>query len=457
MKSLVGGFALVLGMVGSVACNMGQQQQQTVVTVTPKPASVAAGSLTMTFTAAIQHDHKSGLGVTWSLQGGGTLSNQQPLSVDYTPPSSVPSSPSVTITATAQVDSSASDSATFTVSPGTGISGTNYVGAQSPGDIWLFTLDHLGHQFAATNQTTGANYSGNISGIAGIPNPINGFIKLQVNNSTDPLIVSGTTGYAIEDPGVAVLLVLGDAAIAKPIVLLAPGNCPSLSGPTIVDLVNLGKSSYNSTQSESYAVVNATQSGNNYNFLLNSYLLDGTLRSQSGQLPSGSCSNGVITIPNVPFNGTPATVTAATATNGLYVIDLGPGNGAAVGSQSIVTQTDTFILGNYLGVLFRRNDPALISSLVGFGPGSGFTISGGIFQNIDTDAFQAHGTDVSITFSNSTNAQGFLTGIVKDSYGTHSPFVAMLSVNNGKYYLFGITTDLSNTQPYVFILAPAVP
>ena len=87
---------------------------QTVVTISPQPTTVAVGTV-VTFTANIQHDHKSGLGATWSLTGAGSLSNIMPFSIDYNAPAKVPMNPSVTISAVAQVDSTATDSVTFTL------------------------------------------------------------------------------------------------------------------------------------------------------------------------------------------------------------------------------------------------------------------------------------------------------------------------------------------------------
>ena len=39
-----------------------------------------------------------------------------------------------------------------------------------------------------------------------------------------------------------------------------------------------------------------------------------------------------------------------------------------------------------------------------------------------------------------------------DNAGTHSPFVAMVSNSGNKNFLFGITTDTSNTTPYAVLL-----
>jgi len=441
-------FVMIAALTLLAGCNIAGQNQ-TIVTISPKPATVDAGA-SVTFTASLQHNHHSGLGVNWALSGQGSLSNQQPFAVTYMAPSTVPSNPSVSITATSQETSSASDSATFAITAPV-ITGNNYVGAQSPGEVWLFTLDDVGNQFSAQNETSGLTYSGTTS-----PLP-NGFLATTITNSNDPNLPSGSTGYAIEVPNVAAMLALGGAT-DKPVALLAQSPCPTLTSATNVQLINLGKSTYDSTTSESYAAVTAAQSGSNYNFSLSSYLLNGGLRTPpSGALPSGTCGNNVITIPNVPAGGGTTTATVAAASNGLYIIDLGPGNGAAVGSQNFVTDPNTLntaMGATYLGVVFRRNSTP-ITTFVGFGPGAGTSISGGSFANPSTDPFSNHDTNIIISLTTPPNADGFLQGTVTDTTTglTHAPFVAMVTQDGGQFFLFGITTDTSTSTPYVIILA----
>jgi hypothetical protein len=198
-----------------------------------------------------------------------------------------------------------------------------------------------------------------------------------------------------------------------------------------------------------------------YNAVLNSYLLSGGLRSQSGPLPNpGACSQGIIQFPNVPTgSGGTTTVTVVPASNGLYVMDLGTDSvtlahkGAAVGTATFLNASaiSNVMAGSYLGVIFKRNSTP-ITTLVGFGPGSGSSITGGGYSNIDSDPFSAHANNVTITLT-SVNSNGFLTGTVTDANGTHSPFVAVASLSDGKYFLYGITTDTSTTTPYAIFLA----
>jgi len=358
---------------------------------------------------------------------------------------------STTITAAASGVSGSTLLSVTTVLP----TNNTYQGTQSPGDLWTLTVDDIADTFSATDESTGFNYAGSFTVLP------NGFDETTINSSTDPNRPAGTNGYAMEVPGVALVMSLGGSTDA-PIAAIVAGPCPIIDGTLSADLVHLGKSTYDSTQSESYAVVSTTQSGSNYNFTLDSYLLDGTLRSGSGAIPNpGTCSDGVITIPGVPDQDDPgsSTVTAIAAPGGLYVLDLGidsdsgDGKGSAVGTTTEIdpTQVSTAMTLNYLGFLFKRNSTPM-TTFVGFGPGSGTSITGGSYANQDTDPFSAHATNITISLPG-TNSNGFLQGTVTDSNGTHTPFVAVITNSGGKYFLFGITTDVSTTTPYAIVLA----
>jgi hypothetical protein len=111
MRIIIASLFCAVLLVVVVGCGGGHQ---TVVTISPRPATVEVGTV-VAFTANIQHNHKSGLGVNWSLIGAGSLGNVTPLSVDYNAPADVPMNPSVTISAVSQEGATATDSVTFTL------------------------------------------------------------------------------------------------------------------------------------------------------------------------------------------------------------------------------------------------------------------------------------------------------------------------------------------------------
>jgi len=94
------------------------------VTIAPTSASVTAGGAPQAFTATLQNDLQN-RGVTWALSGAGcsgatcgVLTGFTATSVTYNAPASVPSPPTVSITATAVADSTKSASAAITVLQG---------------------------------------------------------------------------------------------------------------------------------------------------------------------------------------------------------------------------------------------------------------------------------------------------------------------------------------------------
>jgi len=59
-------------------------------------------------------------------------------------------------------------------------------------------------------------------------------------------------------------------ATDKPVALIPQAPCPTINAPTNIQLVHLGKPDYDSTTSESYDSVTATQVGTNYVVTVNS-------------------------------------------------------------------------------------------------------------------------------------------------------------------------------------------
>lgn len=395
---------------------------------------------------------------SWSLQ---STANTFPAGLVLNPDGSIAGTPTAAnnYSFMVQVTDSANQTGTANLSINITAAGTAnaYIGVSSPGDVWQFVSNTALNEFTAINQTTGLLYTGTTLAQL-LPN---GMTKTTLTTSTDPNLPAGSIGYGVEVPGVGATFSLGGAT-DKPVALIPQAPCPTIAGSVTVQLVHLGKPDYDSTVSESYATVTATQSGSNYLITANSYLLDGTLRTQqSGQLPPGTCTNGVITIPNVPTSsGGTTTVTVAAATNGLYLIDLGPGHGSAIGSQNFIGTSglNPALSNGFNGYVFKRNAvaPNPITTFVGFGPGAGSSISGGAYTNIDTDPFVNHATDITLNLT-TVNANGFLQGTLTDSAGTHDPFIGLVTNNDGKYFIFGLTTDISNgvtqtLQPYALML-----
>ncbi len=124
MKSLVRSFfavAVVATLGTLVGCGGGGTPSGVAITVqvAATPTTIAVGQ-TSSLTAVVSND-SSNQGVTWSLSGVGTLSNQTSTSATYTAPASVSSTQIVSITATSVASSSSSASIQINVT-GTAVS-----------------------------------------------------------------------------------------------------------------------------------------------------------------------------------------------------------------------------------------------------------------------------------------------------------------------------------------------
>ena len=83
------------------------------IAITPS-ANTVDGADSITLTAAVSNDHNAA-GVTWTVSGGGTLSNTTTTSATYTAPAATASAQTVTITATSVGDATKTITATITV------------------------------------------------------------------------------------------------------------------------------------------------------------------------------------------------------------------------------------------------------------------------------------------------------------------------------------------------------
>jgi hypothetical protein len=81
------------------------------INILPEAQSVTVGSSATTFTATVENSTAS---VLWTLSGAGSLNVTKGSSVEYTPPTSLPTPPTVELTATLE-DTTTSDKATITL------------------------------------------------------------------------------------------------------------------------------------------------------------------------------------------------------------------------------------------------------------------------------------------------------------------------------------------------------
>jgi hypothetical protein len=258
---------------------------------------------------------------------------------------------------------------------------------------------------------------------------------------------------------------------------LAPGNviaatanaCPSLPAPVNFQFVALADEDFDLTK-DAYGIAAVTQiAANTYNLAFNSFKLDGS-PGTSTTFPGINCDSNLEVLSS--SNAAGITTTIAISSSGLMAIDNGTGIPAFGVQQPPADLSTTAILaGQYLGAVFYANDsfitvvcrpppigcqgyPGPTSAAVGFGPGSATSISGGAYNNVDTDAFSAHGTDHVITLGTQTSPGLFPGGTLTIGFKTLADFDVAVGQVNGKFVLLGVTLDstASPIQPYVVLL-----
>ncbi len=118
----IGISGLSLCLMVAAGCNGGygsSSSSSITVKVASSASSITAGQ-TADITATVAYD-SSNMGVTWSVSGGGTLSNQTSTTAVYNAPSSVTANTTVTITATSVANTSVSAYVMITVTPAAAI------------------------------------------------------------------------------------------------------------------------------------------------------------------------------------------------------------------------------------------------------------------------------------------------------------------------------------------------
>jgi hypothetical protein len=350
---------------------------------------------------------------------------------------------------------------------------TSFIGTQAPGDIWQILISH-------TDATHGS-FKESDQGAGGLPGTTNfsvtkafstttaGFRQYVVANAfycPFPVHCPAVFGYAVEMQGEMVLMQPG--GVGTKVTGAVANSCPQLTVPTIYQFVALPSKAFSITDA-AYGNVAVTQPSlgmNTYNLSFNTFRLDGTGHT-SNTFPTVSCDS---TFQVLSFTGTTSLpVTMAFSAHGAMVIDNGTGI-PSVGLQQpasplLTSGMNGILAGQYLGVLFHPNlapgtlrNPGHITRMVGFGPNTGTTLTGGIYGNPGADPFSAHPADEVITLGTQTSP-GLFTGgtlaIGTNPVITINNFDVVVGQVNGKFVLYGIGLDTSNSsspQPTAVLL-----
>jgi len=314
----------------------------------------------------------------------------------------------------------------------------SYIGTQSPGDVWTWTLGS--GTFSGENTTLGHTYSGTSTLLP------SGYTRLDITASTDPeLTVLPAVAYALEVPGDILLLkpATGDLVAA-----VARGGCPA-PGLSYLGII-IPSNSWDVRYDKAYQkITSAPGAGGTFDFSGNNYFLDGTEKLPAMSATGFPCVDGAFYEP-----GTSAVI--GVTPSGAMVGDFGPGAGGAFGIVQPAANVDiaTVASQNYRGMLFKRIGGVDTTEPVGAEPGSGADagrLMAFCFTDVETGArCTASSNGIAHLDSAAQPTPGLLRLQFTDPLGTHET-VVMVNQIAGRYVLYGISVNGTN-EPYNFIL-----
>lgn len=318
-----------------------------------------------------------------------------------------------------------------------------YVGTQSPGDLWSWTLRSDG-TFDAANETLSYTYAGTY---ARLPSD---YLKLTVTSSTEPGMTLPGTAYAFEVPGSA-LVVQPVGSDSNVMVAVATSTCPAGSSFDLA-WVELTRSTWDVVTDEAYGTASVSVTGSTWDLTTSGFLLDGTAMG-SDVVTGLTCTAGIITDP-----ASPAAVIAIAPT-GVFIRDGGPGEGAVMGMRaptSPVSLSDLVLAGReFRG--FHYEDASLgsfDSVAVWARPDGAGSMHGGEYDDIEANV-EASRPPATIAFG-AQASPGIVNATLTDEAGT-SDIVFMINELGGRYFLFGISVDTHDGHPYNFIVIETGP
>jgi hypothetical protein len=338
---------------------------------------------------------------------------------------------------------------TLTINPSTPQGSASYLGTQSPGDVWSWTITKDGSgngTFAGTDNTSGNTYSGSLSTLR------NNFLQLTITATTDSNVTVPTVAYAVEFPNTA-LIVKPAGANDAPIIAAAQGSCPS---PANYNWIKMPNQTWDVNTDPAYGTAVTTAGGSGFDLSLSPSLLSGTALS-SVPLTGLSCTDGVLnsTAPGTPtFDVTPS---------GAFISDQGTGGGvvgmlqpaADIGTTNILQQGREF-----RGFVFMTHPPFQVSGNSCGSPvdktqaiwarslGSGNPITAAEYTDVGNGVEDlCPGGDSCATLSlGSEVAPGLFTGTMNDSHLGQHNFTLAINQVNGKYVVFGFSQEQAGGQ-----------
>ena len=243
-----------------------------------------------------------------------------------------------------------------------------YVGTQSPGDVWTWSLDkEQGHMTATWDVGTFDDTSDDISIEGTFETLPSGFLKVTITKAepaTSEIPTDGTAWfYALEVPDMALVIKPEGSIKGDIIAMVAQGDCNDIEGSYNYIITAPGNGAdFDPITEEAFGFATFTPSGSNYEVSGYKWSLDcinGGACSDTGTLegiPMASCTEGgglVIT------EGGATTAQGQFTAAGAMMMDFGYGNGGVFALKATEAATKDALLDNtYNGIVYmpENND-----------------------------------------------------------------------------------------------------
>ena len=340
-----------------------------------------------------------------------------------------------------------------------------YIGTQSPGDVWSWALDKSqGHMMATWDYGTFDDESDDIT-IEGTFDALpSGFLKVvitKVTPSTPEIKTDGSAWfYALEIPGMA-MVVKPEGSIKGDVIALVPeGNCAQIPGTYNYIVSAPGEQgNYDAITKEAFGYLEVTPQGSD--FALSGYkfsldCLNGGNCTDTGvinSLPTASCNgNG-----GVVLTESGNTVAQGQFTNGgVMMMDFGYGNGGVFALKASALATKESVVGNnFSGIAYmpkNENDKTVPVRISFFDNGLGTIVGTGFpFTNIETDEV-AHEEGAVVVIDDVINGR-VLGSMNFDEDADTSAMSAALLVNGNNQIMVLISYDEEEQNPFILFLA----
>jgi hypothetical protein len=297
----------------------------------------------------------------------------------------------------------------------------SYLGTQAPGDVWSWQLTAT--TFSATNQTQNTHYSGTK---ATLPT---GFLKLTIGSTDDPNVAAGSSAYALEFPGTALLVKPAGADTKPPIVAGSLGGNPA--GPNVsFNFVAVPGAAFDQTTSQAYGHVAFAVTNNTYSGTSKRFAIDGTALPDG---PSNFVGNNGLMTDTDGMNGVNAT--GAMTPTGVCVLDYGPNAGGVIGviQPAANVNLSEMTSRSFRGYLINQGKTQCVTVT----PNGDGTLHGAGYANpsgVETGTFD-NGSGVTVSFTGQPNPGELTTTIT--TTGSTETLVVAVNLVNGKYMLFG--------------------